>query len=87
MPPTRRLRDWSRTWNTGAPTPGRSPTGPRYAKLSGAVVAFRALVTATHIKFKLGQDERSDVRSDILAGLAGTGQGPLLEAMTRENGL
>ena len=60
--------------------------GPRYAGLSGAVVAFRAHVTATHIKFKLGQDERSDVRADILAGLAGTGQGPLLDAMTRENG-
>ena len=61
--------------------------GPRYDKLSAAVVAFRARVTAVHMKFKLGQDERSDVRADILAGLAGTGQGPLLEAMTRENGL
>ena len=61
--------------------------GPRYAKLSGAVVAFRAHVTAVHMKFKLGQDERSDVRADILAGLAGTGQQSLLEAMARENGL
>ena len=61
--------------------------GPRYAKLAGAVVAFRARVTATHMKFKLGQDERSDVRADILTGLADTGQGPLLEAMGRENGL
>ena len=60
--------------------------GPRYGKLAGAVVAFRARVIATHMKFKLGQDERSDVRADILAGLADTGQGPLLEAMTRENG-
>ncbi|MCI4568493.1 FMN-binding negative transcriptional regulator [Lysobacter sp. CFH 32150] len=59
--------------------------GPRYAKLAGAVVAFRAHVTAVHMKFKLGQDERSDVRADILAGLADTGQQPLLEAMTREN--
>ena len=59
--------------------------GPRYARLAGAVVAFRAHITAVHMKFKLGQDERSDVRADILAGLAGTGQGPLLEAMTREN--
>ena len=61
--------------------------GARYARLAAAVVAFRARVTAVHMKFKLGQDERSDVRADILAGLAGTGQGPLLEAMTRENGL
>ena len=61
--------------------------GTRYAKLAGAVVAFRARVTATHLRFKLGQDERSDVRGDILAGLAATGQGLLLEAMSRENAL
>ena len=61
--------------------------GARYGKLSAAVVAFRARVVTTHMKFKLGQDERSDVRADILAGLADTGQGPLLEAMARENGL
>ena len=61
--------------------------GARYARLSAAVVAFRARVTTTHLKFKLGQDERSDVRADILAGLADTGEGPLLEAMIRENRL
>ena len=46
-------------------------------------VSFRARVTATHARFKLGQDERPDVRADILAGLADTAQQPLLEAMTR----
>jgi len=57
--------------------------GPRYATLARAVVAFRAHVTATHAKFKLGQNERPDVRADILTGLARTAQRPLLEAMTR----
>ena len=61
--------------------------GSRYDKLAGAVVAFRAQVVAAHVKFKLGQDERSDVRADILAGLADTGQGSLVAAMNRENGL
>ena len=61
--------------------------GERYHKLAGAVIAFRADVTAAQAKFKLGQDERSDVYADILAGLAGTGQTSLLEAMTRENRL
>lgn len=57
--------------------------GARYAQLSRAVVAFRARVTATVAKFKLGQNERADVYEDILAGLAGTGQQALADAMRR----
>lgn len=57
--------------------------GPRYASLAQAVVAFRARVTATRARFKLGQDERPDVHADILTGLARTGQQPLLDAMVR----
>lgn len=57
--------------------------GPRYATLAQAVVAFRARVTATRARFKLGQDERPDVHADILDGLTRTGQQPLLDAMVR----
>lgn len=57
--------------------------GPRYARLAQGVVAFRARVVSTQAKFKLGQNERADVREDILAGLAATGQRGLLAAMQR----
>jgi transcriptional regulator len=57
--------------------------GARYAKLAPAVVAFRARVVDTYAKFKLGQNERPDDRSEILMGLERTQQRPLLDAMTR----
>lgn len=57
--------------------------GARYERLAAAVVAFRARVTATQAKFKLGQNERPDVYDDILKGLAMTGQHDLINAMDR----
>ncbi|GAB3352157.1 FMN-binding negative transcriptional regulator [Lysobacter tyrosinilyticus] len=57
--------------------------GERYAKLAPAVVAFRAQVITTYAKFKLGQNERSEDRAEILTGLEHTEQQPLLEAMMR----
>ena len=57
--------------------------GARYATLAPAVVAFRARVITTYAKFKLGQNERHDVRADILNGLVRSEQQSLLEAMTR----
>jgi transcriptional regulator len=60
--------------------------GARYAALSRAVIAFEARILATHAKFKLGQNERADVRADILAALADGGGGDeraLLAAMRR----
>ncbi|MGN6152412.1 MAG: FMN-binding negative transcriptional regulator [Lysobacteraceae bacterium] len=63
--------------------------GARYASLSRAVIAFEARILATHAKFKLGQNERADVRADILAALADGGGGDpashatLLAAMRR----
>ncbi|WP_052107756.1 FMN-binding negative transcriptional regulator [Aerolutibacter daejeonensis] len=57
--------------------------GERYARLSAAVVAFRARVLAVNAKFKLGQNERDDVFADILAGLRRTGEHDLADAMER----
>lgn len=55
--------------------------GERYRRLAGAVVAFRARVLSVEAKFKLGQNERSDVFDDIVAGLRATGQEHLAAAM------
>jgi transcriptional regulator len=57
--------------------------GPRYAQLAAAVIAFRARITSTQAKFKLGQNERADVFADILDGLESTGQFALSAAMKR----
>ncbi|KRA79660.1 hypothetical protein ASD78_18955 [Lysobacter sp. Root667] len=57
--------------------------GARYDKLAPAVVAFRARVVDAYAKFKLGQNERPDDRSEILAGLECTGQQALVDAMRR----
>lgn len=59
--------------------------GPRYDKLIKHIVGFRASVVDARIKFKLGQNERSDVYADILSGLEGTGLNGLAEAMRRQN--
>ncbi|KQZ57457.1 MULTISPECIES: FMN-binding negative transcriptional regulator [unclassified Lysobacter] len=57
--------------------------GARYDKLAPAVVAFRARVVDAYAKFKLGQNERPDDRTEILAGLEGSGQQALVDAMRR----
>ena len=43
--------------------------GQRYFLRSRAIIGFTATVRETRAKFKLGQDERDDVFSDIMAGL------------------
>lgn len=43
--------------------------GKRFDRLSKGVVAFQADVERLDGRFKLGQDERQDVFSDIMAGL------------------
>lgn len=43
--------------------------GPRYFLRSRAIVGFTASVREVRPKFKLGQDERDDVFSDLMAGL------------------
>jgi len=57
--------------------------GTRYDKLAPVVVAFRARVVDAYAKFKLGQNERPDDRTEILAGLERSGQQALVEAMRR----
>lgn len=43
--------------------------GPRYFVRSRVIVGFSATVREVRPKFKLGQDERDDVFTDIMAGL------------------
>jgi predicted FMN-binding regulatory protein PaiB len=43
--------------------------GARYARLAQRIVAFEANIAEMRPKFKLGQDERRDVFSDIMRGL------------------
>lgn len=59
--------------------------GARYERLASAVIAFKAKVRFVDAKFKLGQNERSDVLSDIFDGLQDTGQTSLLAAMRVAN--
>lgn len=56
--------------------------GKRYSRLSRGVVAFRADVTRSDGRFKLGQDERDDVYAEIMTGL---GPGGLADWMKRFN--
>ena len=55
--------------------------GARYASLSQRIVAFEARVVETRARFKLGQDERADVFTDIVAGLEREGAPDLLAWM------
>lgn len=71
-----------------AQRPGRwsiEQMGPRYRLLASRVIGFRAQVLETRAKFKLGQDERDDVFSDILAGLQQGGEHELLNLMKAFN--
>ena len=43
--------------------------GARRAELLPYIIAFRARVTATHARFKLGQDESAQTFDEIVAGL------------------
>lgn len=55
--------------------------GERYRRMTAAVVAFRADVTAMRAKFKLGQNESPEVFADTLAGLEAAGQQALARMM------
>jgi transcriptional regulator len=43
--------------------------GPRYEQLKKQIIAFRAPIVSTEARFKLGQDESSEVLAEILTGL------------------
>ena len=61
-------------WNIGL-------MGSRYAALSRHVIGFRARIVETRAKFKLGQDERDAVFSDITVALKDAGSHELLHWM------
>ena len=60
----------------------RAELGPRYDRMKRAIIAFRAPIVSIEAKFKLGQDERDEVFSDIVSGLD---PGGLAEWMRRFN--
>ncbi len=49
---------------------GVDDMGERYERLARAIVGFEARIDDVQGKFKLGQDERTDVFEDIVRGLA-----------------
>jgi len=57
--------------------------GPRYEKLSQAILGFRATILDQRSVFKLGQDENDAVFAEILEGL---GDGPLADWMAAFRG-
>lgn len=61
----------------------RAELGPRYDRMKRAIIAFRAPIVSIEAKFKLGQDERAEVFSDIVSGLEA---GDLADWMRRFNG-
>lgn len=65
-------------WNIGQ-------MGPRYATLARHVAGFRARIIDTRARFKLGQDERDAVFSDITLALDREGQHDLLRWMNEFN--
>jgi transcriptional regulator len=46
----------------------RAELGPRYDRMKQAIIAFRASIISIEARFKLGQDERPEVLSDLLSG-------------------
>ena len=68
----------------GRPDPWtREYLGARYETMKRAIIAFRAPIVSIDARFKLGQDEREEVFSDIVSGL---GPSDLSEWMRRFNG-
>ena len=68
----------------GRPSAWQVPEmGERYALLAARIIAFRAEPLALRERFKLGQDERDDVRADIVAGLQRSGGEALCDWMRR----
>ena len=60
----------------------REELGPRYDRMKRAITAFRASVVGIEARFKLGQDERREVLSDLLRGF---GESDLARWMRRFN--
>ena len=46
----------------------RAELGSRYDRMKRAIIAFRASIVSIEARFKLGQDERPEVLSDLLIG-------------------
>jgi transcriptional regulator len=57
--------------------------GERYAHLIKHIIAFRAKVVDSLIKFKLGQNERPDVFEDIVQGMTADGMVDLVAIMLK----
>ena len=56
----------------GRPNPwDKTELGPRYERMKGAIIAFRAPIVTVEARFKLGQDERDEVFADIVSGFDG----------------
>lgn len=60
----------------------RAELGPRYERMKRAIIAFRAPIVSVEARFKLGQDERPEVLSDLLTGF---GDSDLANWMRRFN--
>lgn len=59
--------------------------GERYERLLRGIVAFRAPVSATRVKFKLGQNERPDVLREVLVALDTEPKPDLAQLMRQAN--
>jgi transcriptional regulator len=60
----------------------RAELGSRYEGMKNAIIAFRASIVGIEGRFKLGQDERSEVLSDLINGF---GDSDLAHWMRRFN--
>lgn len=56
--------------------------GERYERMLGAIIAFKARIYATRSKFKLGQNERADIFSDIIKNVDSVYATEIRELMT-----
>jgi len=63
----------------------RSEMGARFDAIKGAIVPFEARVVEQRAKFKLGQDERDSIYSDITAALGRSDSDALLAWMREFN--
>ncbi|MDC7675660.1 FMN-binding negative transcriptional regulator [Asticcacaulis machinosus] len=59
--------------------------GERAHRLARGIIGFRADIVSSNAAFKLGQDERDDVFTDILNGLTQEGEDDLTQQMRTYN--
>jgi transcriptional regulator len=77
-----------RAMEAGRPEPwDAGELGERYEALEGRVIAFRAHVKRLVGRFKLGQDERPDVRKSIIRSLDDTPLASWMGRFDREDGV